>query len=58
MLDKLVAEAGVSEVIEDNSSSGSEYDDDKGNEELVDWLKEWEAKNTVANCVKDWLKAM
>ena len=49
MLDEFVAEAGVEEVTEEEISLGWEYGDDEGNEVLVGWLKEWEAKNTVAS---------
>jgi hypothetical protein len=59
ILDEFVAEAGVEVVTADDSETGLgfEYDDDEGNEVLVDRLKEWEAKNTIASRAKEWARS-
>lgn len=56
ILDELVGDVVGEESSDDETGGGWDYDDDEGNEVLVNWLKEWEAKNTLANRLREWAR--
>jgi hypothetical protein len=58
VLDELVADVDAGAESEEEHREGYEWDDDEGNEDLIEWLKEWESKSTMVDRVSRWEKLM